>query len=90
MNALGFDRKNLEFDFERHWTSFRTSRACDFLKLFLEKEILLRQGQLESTRPEDLQGLQGELRFARRMEAVLGRTSAREALLETLDYLERK
>jgi hypothetical protein len=88
MNALGVDPHNLKFDFERDWCAFRDAKVKRFLALYLRKRIYAHRLNLESAAPEKLGEVQGQIREAKQLLAVIEQAFITEQLTEVLKFLE--
>lgn len=91
MNALGFDPKNLEFDFKRDWNGFQGSRMKLFLVAWLQKELRESWRVLESVSPADLGKSQGAIVEIKKMLNLIERPHYPDDVMkDVLTFIEKK
>ena len=90
VNPIGVDPKNLRFDFNPEWASFRDGRIRKFLSCWLEMRIARLQLALENVKPEDLLKVQGGIAELKVARDLVNCPFANEPLKEVITFLEKK
>lgn len=89
MILLKIKPDDLQVGFDRDWNDFRNRQSHSFLVVWLHRELRNFTLQLENTSPENLQSVQGQVKFIRRMLELIQRPHNSETVPELVEFLNK-